>query len=84
MEHYHESSKRPYRPQESKKRRESDNNEGDQEGDGGKKHAEKEHKKEGGRSRWIDKCKEMNSTIKKEKEVRFVEELGAKTNSKQV
>ena len=44
-------------------------------------------KKANGRKRWLDKCKEVNTALKKEKEIRwreYVDELDAKTNSRQV
>ena len=42
---------------------------------------------EGGRERWVKKCREVNETIKKEKEESwkaYVEDLDAKTNPRQV
>ena len=47
----------------------------------------RDYKKEGGRHKWIEKCKEVNSMIRKEKEERwkeYVSELDTKTDSRQV
>ena len=44
-------------------------------------------KKEGGRRKWLDKCKEVNQMIRKEKEDRwkeYIEDLDAKTDTRQV
>ena len=47
----------------------------------------KKVKEEGGRKRWIDKCREVREMMRKEKEANwkeYVENLDAKTNPKQV
>ena len=47
----------------------------------------KDIKKEGGREKWLKKCKEVRQAIRQEKEDRwkeYVEQLDTKTNSKEV
>ena len=47
----------------------------------------KDFRKEGGKKAWLDKCKEVNTMIREEKEKKwkeYVEELDTKTNSKEV